>query len=70
MIGVLLFTLVEWLDCYVIYKNVFGIRFTKRKKTYVLLVILACVLQGVAFGFLDDIWREFNSLIIGLKIFI
>lgn len=61
-----MFTLVEWLDCYVIYKNVFGIRFTKRKTPYILIIVLACVLQGVALCFLDDIWREFNSVIIGL----
>lgn len=61
-----MFTLVEWLDCYVIYKNVFGIRFTKRKAPYIVVIVLACVLQGVALCFLDDIWREFNSVIIGL----
>lgn len=61
-----MFTLVEWLDCYVIYKNVFGIRFTKKKAPYIVVIVLACVLQGVALCFLGDIWREFNSVIIGL----
>lgn len=66
MIGVMLFTLVECLDCYVVYKNVFGVNFTKKKTLYAAVALLAFVLQGVALHSLEPIWREAISIFIGL----
>lgn len=60
-----MFTLVECLDCYVIYRNVFGIHYTKRKIPYIILFLLTCVMQGFALYCAEDAWRDIISIIIG-----
>ena len=50
MIWVILYTLIGYPILYVVYRNVFGIEFTKKKWPYVLVIGGTCLLQVLLGG--------------------
>lgn len=68
MAGVLLITFAEYLNYFVVYKNVFGISLTKKKLPYVLVTVLACVIQGISYYYTGDKWRDNIILSLGFVI--
>lgn len=70
MIGVVVFTLVEWLNYYLVYRNVFGITFIKKKIPYIAVIILISVLQAICFLKAGNEWRDINIILLGLVVFL
>ncbi len=66
MIGVILYTLIEFLNYYLAYKNVFGIQFTKKKLPYVIAIISACMVQIIVLYLVDNTWRDIVATAMGL----
>lgn len=66
MIGVILYTLLELTNFYLAYKCVFGVRFTKKRWPYVMLIVGACVVQIVVRYLVDDTWRDVIIVAMGL----
>lgn len=66
MVGVVLYTLIELLNFYFAYKNVFGIRFTKRRLSYVIVVTASCAVQIFVLFLIDNTWRDVIAIVAGL----
>ena len=66
MIGVILYTLIEFLNYYLAYRNVLGIQFTTKKQPYVIAVVSACTVQLIVLCFVDNTWRDVIALVMGL----
>ncbi len=66
MIGVMLYTLMEFLNFYVAYKVVFGITFTKRKNPYVFVILATWAVQIGVMYLVDDTWRDIVATIAGM----
>lgn len=66
MVGVVLYTLVEFLNFYLAYKVIFGIQFTKRKELYVIVCLVACGIQMVVLHLVDGSWRDIVATVMGL----
>ncbi len=68
MLGAVLYTILELLNYYVVYKNVFGVTFTKKKVPYIILILLSCFVQIGVLYFVDNTWRDIIALGAGLII--
>lgn len=66
MVGVILYTFLEWLNFYLAYRCVFGIRFTKKRWPYVMVIGSACVIQVIVLYLVDDTWRDVIIISMGL----
>ncbi len=66
MIGVILYTLMEILNFYLVYKVVFRITFTKRKTLYVFVILLICAVQIAVLYLVGDLWKDVIILGMGL----
>lgn len=66
MVGVILYTLMEFVNFYLAYRNVFGIRFTKRKLPYAIIAVGTCIAQITVLYMVDDTWRDVVILMAGL----
>lgn len=62
MIGVILYTLLELTNFYLAYRYVFGVRFTKKRWPYIMVIIGACTVQIAVLYLLDDTWRDVIAL--------
>lgn len=69
MVGVVIFTLVEWLNYYLVYRNVFGVTFIKNKIPYIIVILLISVLQAICFLKTGNEWRDINIILLGLVAF-
>lgn len=69
MVGVVIFTIVEWLNYYLVYRNVFGIAFIKKKPLYFAVIISISVLQAICFLKAGNEWRDINILLLGFVVF-
>lgn len=69
MAGVVIFTLVEWLNYYLVYRNVFGVKFIKNKIPYIIVILLISVLQAICFLKTGNAWRDINIILLGLVAF-
>lgn len=68
MLGAVLYIILELLNYYVVYKNVFGVTFTKKKVPYIILILLSCFVQIGVLYFADNTWRDIIALGAGLII--
>ena len=66
MVGVILYTILEFVNFYLAYRCVFSVRFTKKRWPYVMLIVGACVVQIVVRYLVDDTWRDVIAIIVGL----
>lgn len=66
MVGVILYTLMEFVNFYLAYRNVFGIRFTKRKLPYAIIAVGTCIAQMTVLYMVDDTWRDVVVIVAGL----
>lgn len=66
MVGVILYTLLELMNFYLAYKCVFGVRFTKKRWPYVMVIAGACVVQIAVRYLVDDTWRDIVAVAVGL----
>lgn len=65
MLGVVLYTLMEFLNFYLAYKIVFGLRFIQRKESYAIVVLTACIAQITVLYLVDDTWRDIIAVVTG-----
>lgn len=65
MVGVVLYTLLEFVNFYLAYRSLFGIQFTKRKMPYVVVIMCACIVQMLILIFVDDTWRDITAVGMG-----
>lgn len=68
MLGVVLYTILELLNYYVVYNKVFGVVFRKKKVPYIILILLSCFVQIGVLYFVDNTWRDIIALGAGLII--
>lgn len=66
MIGVILYTLLELTNFYLAYSCVFGMRFTKKRLPYIMVIVGACTAQVAVQYWVDDTWRDLLVLGMGL----
>lgn len=66
MVGVILYTLMEFINFYLAYRNVFGICFTKRKLPYAIIIFVSCLTQILVLYFVDNTWRDVIAIVMGL----
>ena len=66
MMGVILYTLIEFFNYYLAYRNVLGIRFTTKKLCYLIAIVSSCVVQLLVLYLVDNTWRDIIAIIMGL----
>jgi len=66
MVGVILYTILEFVNFYLAYRCVFSVRFTKKRWPYVMVITGACIVQVVVLYLVDNTWRDVIALGMGL----
>jgi len=64
-----LFTLVEWLNYFIVYRNVLGMKFSKRKVPYLAVFILITIIHAVCWRSAGDKWRDIIIILVSLVAF-
>lgn len=65
MLGVVLYTLLEFINFYLAYRSLFGITFTKKKMPYFVVIVCACIVQVLVLLLVDDTWRDITAVGMG-----
>ncbi len=58
MIAVIMYTLVEFLIFYIVYVNVFGVKFKRKKLPYIAIILSTCFVQVAVLWLADNTWKD------------
>ncbi len=58
MIDIITYTLVGFLVFYAAYTNIFGVKFTKKKLSYIVVILSTCFIQAAVLYLVDDTWKD------------
>ncbi len=64
-----MFTLVEWLNYFLVYRNVLGVKFSKRKLLYCAVFIVTTIVHVVCWRSAGDKWRDIIIILASLVAF-
>lgn len=64
-----MFTLVEWLNYFAVYRNVLGMKFSKRKVPYLAVFLLITIIHAVCWRSAGDKWRDIIIILVSLVAF-